>query len=202
MATILEETTAKFTAVVKDQDGTAIPYTSLDTLQLTVYDQDTETVLRTTTDALNSNGVTVDASGNLTWILEPYETKISNLTIDIEATEDKVALFEYSYSALKTGTITDGFTTTSGSSSVSVSDNAHALAVNDSVIFVGVDDVGGLELDGQFLVTEITDSNTYVIRHRGTATSTATGGGTCNYYYNGKVGKDVYKYKVKRVDVL
>lgn len=202
MATILEETTAKFTAVVKDQNGVAVPASSLDTLQLTVYDQDTEVILRTTTNALNANGVTVDASGNLTWTLRPYETKISNLTIDVEDTEDKVALFEYSYSALKAGTLTNAFTTTLDSSLVSVSDIAHALAVNDSVIFVGVEDVGGLELDGQFLVVSITDANTYVIRHRGTATSTATGGGTCNYYYNGKVGKDVYKYKVKRVDVL
>lgn len=202
MPTILEETTAKYTATVTDQDGSAVPAASLDTVHLTVYNKSDEAIIRTTLDALNVNGVTIDSNGALTWLMEPYETKITDRTIEIDDKEDHVALFEYSWNALKTNTLTDKITTTSGSSSVSIEDSAHGLSVDDHVIFTGADDVGGLEMDGLFLVTSITDPNNYVISHRSEATSSETGGGTFTYFYNGKVGKHKYPFKVQRVDVL
>lgn len=203
MATVLEETTNKYTATIKDQDGTAVPSSSLDAMTLTVYNETSETIIRTTMDALNTNGVTVDANGLVTWTMRPYETKIVDLTINVEDTEDRVALFEYYYSSLSSGTMaSNAFTTVSGESTVSVSHAAHGLAVDDNVVFIGVDDVGGLELDGLWLVSEITDPNTYVIRHRSAATSSETGGGTPEFYYNGKSGKHRLKFKVRRVDTV
>jgi len=203
MPTILEETTAKYTGTLTDQDGNAIADTALDALLLTVYNADDETIIRTTLDALNTNGVTIDGSGNIEWIMEPYETKINDLTIEINDSEARVALFEYYYSAISSGTMSSNpFTTTEDSSSVSVSHSAHALSVDDHVVFVNADDVGGLEMDGIWLVESITDPNTYVIRHRTAATSSETAGGTPEFYYNGKSAKHQYRFNVKRVDTV
>lgn len=203
MPTIPEETTAKYSATIKDENGNAIAASALDALLLTVYNAEDETTIRTTMDALNANGVTVSEAGGLVWLMEPYETKINDLTIAINDTEDRVALFEYYYSSPSAGTMaSNAFTTTSGSDSVSVAHSAHALAVNDHVVFVNAENVGGLELDGLWLVESITNPNTYVIRHRTAATASATGGGTPEFYYNGKSSKWLYKFKVKRVDTI
>jgi len=69
------------------------------------------------------------------------------------------------------------FSTTSGSSVVSVADNNHGLSVGDVVLFDNSSAVGGLDLNAAFRVNSVTDANNYTIAATSTATSTVGGGG-------------------------
>lgn len=85
--------------------------------------------------------------------------------------------------ARETGTLgTDPFTTTNGSDEVSVADTSHGLALDAYVTFSGATDTGGLVMNGEFQVIEVTSANAYVIQHTSAATSTATGGGASVAY--------------------
>jgi hypothetical protein len=72
---------------------------------------------------------------------------------------------------------TDPFTTTDGELLVEVEDTAHSATVGTYVTFSGATAVGGLDLNGEFEIVRIIDSNTYNIVSPTPATSTATGGG-------------------------
>jgi hypothetical protein len=72
-----EGSTAIYTAVLQDQDGVIIPLADISTLTISLCTLDgTEINGRTDQNALNANGVTVDALGNLTFVLEPADTAI------------------------------------------------------------------------------------------------------------------------------
>jgi hypothetical protein len=92
---IAEKTSAKVTAVIKDEDGNAIPSGSLDSLKLTLYVKGTDTHVnsRDAQNVLNANDVTVDAQGNLTWLLRPEDTVMNGTG----TSEVHVALFEWAW---------------------------------------------------------------------------------------------------------
>jgi hypothetical protein len=73
--------------------------------------------------------------------------------------------------------LTNPFTTTSGSPIVSVADNSHGFAVGDFVIFKNFSAVGGLDMNNQFEVTAITNSNVFTVTHTSNATGSVSGGG-------------------------
>ena len=92
---------------------------------------------------------------------------------------------------------TDPFTTTSGSTSVSVAHTSHGTAVDDAVIFSGAAAVGGITVSGEYTVTSVTNSNAYVITHGSTATSSASGGGaSVAYQYLLAVGQQHTSYQL------
>jgi len=103
---ILEKTTPKITAVIKDENGVAIPSTSLDTLTLDFYnmsDNPTFAVInsRTAQNVLNANDVSLDTSGNLTWQMVPLDNAVIDSAL---TTEDHRAVFNWTYSGgAKTG---------------------------------------------------------------------------------------------------
>ena len=80
-----------------------------------------------------------------------------------------------------TATLTNPFTTTSGSATVLVTDTAHGALQGDFVTFSGASAVGGLTLNGEFQISFVND-NSYNITSATTASSSATGGGTCLLY--------------------
>lgn len=87
------------------------------------------------------------------------------------------------------GTLTNPFSTTSGSPLVTVADTAHATSVGDYVRFENASAVGGITVDGEYVVTSVTDSDNYVVTHTSNATSTAgPGGGSVDYEYDVVVG--------------
>lgn len=93
----------------------------------------------------------------------------------------------------RTASLTDPFTTTSGSAVVNVTDASHGILPGATVIISGATDTGGIlaaNLNGEHLVTGYIDENTYQITAATSATSTATGGGavTINYLLN--IGSD------------
>ena len=73
--------------------------------------------------------------------------------------------------------LTNPFTTTSGSPTVSVADNSHGFAVGDFVIFKNFSAVGGLDMNNEFEVTTVTNSNAFTVTHTSNATGSVSGGG-------------------------
>ena len=118
-----EGTTAQITGIIQDETGAGIAAASLTTLKLTLYDLATDAIInsRTAQDVKNTNGGSVDASGNLTMVLTPADNVIlgsastSKALGDLMAArgsqplplggkarsqvETHVALFEFTYSS-------------------------------------------------------------------------------------------------------
>jgi len=89
-----------------------------------------------------------------------------------------------------TATLTNPFTTTSGSATVLVTDNAHGALQNDFVTFSGASAVGGLTLNGEFQINFIS-ANSYNITAASLASSGATGGGTVTAAYQINTGSEI-----------
>ena len=70
------------------------------------------------------------------------------------------------------------FTTTNGSRNVLVSIASHGAVSGDFVTFSGTTAVGGLTLNGEYQITDVTTSATFSITAASAATSSANGGGT------------------------
>jgi hypothetical protein len=92
-----------------------------------------------------------------------------------------------------TETLTNPFTTTSGSTVVTVTDVNHGAIDGDYVTFSGASTVGGLDLNNEYRITYI-DSETYTITASSAANADATGGGTVTASYQINVGQAVFGY--------
>ena len=89
-----------------------------------------------------------------------------------------------------TATLTNPFTTTSGSATVLVTDTAHGALEGDFVTFSGASAVGGLTLNGEFQISFISE-DTYNITSATNASSSATGGGTVTATYQINTGSEI-----------
>lgn len=85
-------------------------------------------------------------------------------------------------------TLTNPFTTTSGSAIVSVEDADHGAEQGDFVRFSGATAVGGLTIDGEYQITAVQDGSHYTITASSPASSSATGGGSVMVEYDINVG--------------
>jgi len=86
-----------------------------------------------------------------------------------------------------TETLTNPFTTTSGSPIVEVEDAAGGYVDGDYVTFSGATAVGGLSLNGEYQIT-YNIGTSYTITAASNASSSATGGGTVTAAYQINVG--------------
>ncbi len=94
-----EHETARYTSIVKDDVGVAIPAADLTTLTLTLYQKSDRTTIINSRDAqniLNANNVTVDSSGNLVWLMQPADNIVSDQDLDKES---HIALFQYTWNS-------------------------------------------------------------------------------------------------------
>lgn len=92
--------------------------------------------------------------------------------------------------------LTNPFTTTNGSAVVTVADTNHGIAdVGVTVTFDGASAVGGITIDGDYLVASIPNANSYTIVHSSPASSGATGGGSVSAYYEINFGLDTPAYQ-------
>ena len=89
-----------------------------------------------------------------------------------------------------TDTLTNPFTTTSGSATVLVADVAHGALQGDFVTFSGATAVGGLTLNGEFQISRI-NADSYNITAATNASSSATGGGTVTATYQINTGNEI-----------
>lgn len=102
---ILEKTTPKITATVVDEIGAAIPGSSLASLTLSLYSVSDVTFPtinnRADQNVLNTNNVTIDASGLLTWSVQAADTQILDSALSKESHR---AVFSWTYNGgVKTG---------------------------------------------------------------------------------------------------
>lgn len=87
-----------------------------------------------------------------------------------------------------TVTLTNPFTTVSGSPIVTVTDTNGGYNDGDFVTFSGATAVGGLTLNGEFEISFTAAVNEYAISASSNATASATGGGTVTAAYQINVG--------------
>ena len=87
---------ALYTAIIKDEDGNEIPGTSLDTLTLTLYTLEAQTIINSRDDQniLGAGGGAVDGLGVLTMDLNEFDNAIINNALDVEWRE---MLFKWTY---------------------------------------------------------------------------------------------------------
>lgn len=82
------------------------------------------------------------------------------------------------------GTLTNPFSTTSGSAIVNVASAGHGRVAGALVRFSGASAVGGITIDGEYAVTTTPDTDNFTITHSAPAGSTAgPGGGSVDYEY-------------------
>jgi len=201
VAKLNEETSNTYTAQLIDKDSASRTLAEVETVLLTVYDSKSQTILRECSDARNANGVTITSAGAATWQIKPFETVFVNASSRPGSTEEHTALFEFSWAASGQDSISAPYATTAASQTVTVTHASHGLAANEHVVFVGGDNVGGLNLQGAHVIASVVDSNTYTITSKIAATSTATGGGTVTAHNNPKVAKHQYKFQVRKLDL-
>ena len=92
----------------------------------------------------------------------------------------------------KTETLTGPFTTASGSSIVTVTDNTYSPAAGDYVYFSGGTAIGGVLVSGDYMVASVLSGTQYTIIVGQTASATVTGGGTVTAQYEYPSGNTVY----------
>ena len=85
--------------------------------------------------------------------------------------------------------LTNPFTTVSGSTTVTVTDANGGYTNGDFVTFSGASAAGGLTLNGEFQITYST-GNTYTIESSSAASSSATGGGSVTAKYQINIGPE------------
>jgi hypothetical protein len=93
---------------------------------------------------------------------------------------------------VKTNTLTNPFTTSSGSATVTVTDGTYNPSVGDYVVFSGAVVVNGITISGEYVVTAVPSSITYQIVASNVASGSGSGGGTVVTQYEYPVGLDVY----------
>lgn len=192
-----------------DQDGNQMLLASLDALLLTVYNDEDSSLIRPTQPVLNANGVTVvettDANGNnvtrVTWTIKPFESKIQNTTAEPGERESHPAYFELIWNSTASPTLSNPFTTTASSKEVIVNRTGHGLSVDEHVAFSGATDVGGVDMDGVYVITEVVDSDNFKVLAKVAATSGASGGGSPTMYVNPRTNKITVAMSVTKVDI-
>ena len=93
---VRENSTAKYTAVLKDENDVAVPAANLNTFILTLYNLADLAIINSRDDqnVLNANNVTVDSSGNVVWIMKQLDNPIIDDTLEYET---HVGLFQFTY---------------------------------------------------------------------------------------------------------
>ena len=102
---ILENTTAFWSGVLKDQTGAVIPSSALSALKLTHMVHDTSVLpyavinTRNQQNVLNTNNVTVDGAGLVTWEMLPVDNIIVDTTLTHAQQEGHVSILEFEWNA-------------------------------------------------------------------------------------------------------
>lgn len=73
-----QDSTARYTATITDENGDAIPSADLTSVKLTLKNMDDGAIInsRNLQDVLNANDVTIDADGLLTWDMTPDDNPL------------------------------------------------------------------------------------------------------------------------------
>lgn len=192
-----ERTTSPFTGTLTNELSTTVLKTELDAVQLVVYDKKQKVVLRETRDALEF----VQANGSVDWLLTPHVTSLVNPDVPDSALLTHVAVWEFCWGSHVIDTASIGFATVLDSRTVTVTHPAHGFQVENHVIFKGAPEVGGLEMDGVFVVTSVLGGDQYTVDHINKATSSASETRLTEYYWNPMTTKHAFEFVVRKREV-
>ncbi len=130
------------------------------------------------------------------WVWSSGDAGIGNSYIGVGTNTQYYIFFGGVYNdvtpIVETNILTNPFTTVSGSRTVTVTDSTYNPSVGDHVNFSGATIVGGLLIDGEYVVSAVLSGTTYTIEAIANASSSATGGGTVTTEYEYPVGLNVY----------
>ncbi len=195
----LEETHARITATLRDDNGDDLSLTDFDLVLLTIHSKRPFAFLRKTT---NAAGLIDLVDGEFSWLLQPRDTDLVDGS-KVGATEGHVATFEFAHASDRVDDLVDPFSVTSGSSVVTVTHPGHGLEVGEHVSFDATDEVGGLSLSGLFLVTEVVDADTFrTAAHQNATATAADAGGAVVAYLRPYSNKWVLDHSVKQADLM
>lgn len=196
-----EKTSGTISGTIVDELGVGIDGALLETLFVTIYVQgDTAQRVRTSVDMLTDPRFAITSAGVFTWTIRAEDTQILDSDLAIGSSEVHTVYFEFGWNSPDTGTLADPFSVTAASKTITVTHNAHGLIVGDHAVFNNAEDVGGIDLDGCYVVQTVT-VNTFTIEHQtAAATTDAGGGGGVSYFYNGKTASDELLIVTKHVD--
>lgn len=95
---VKEQTTPKYTATLRDDAGAVLPAASLATLALTLYVVKTDGTIayvnsRNAQDVLNTNNVSIDGNGLITWSVQVADTTL----VEALPFERHIALWEWTW---------------------------------------------------------------------------------------------------------
>ena len=95
---------------------------------------------------------------------------------------------------IKTNVLTNPFQTSypATPTKVTVTDAGYSPSVGDYVVFSGASAVGGITIDGEYVVVTVPTGSTYTITSATAATSSASGGGTVTANYEYPVGGAIF----------
>jgi hypothetical protein len=93
---IRENSIAKYTAQLVDEDGVGISSADLNTFTLTLYNLSDGAIInsRNSQDVLNNNNVTVGSTGLVTWSIQQTDSVITD-TVNQPEYETHIALWEW-----------------------------------------------------------------------------------------------------------
>jgi hypothetical protein len=107
---VWERESRKFTGLLTREDGvTALPASLLNTLTLTLSSlHGAQAIVNSRNDqnVLNANGVTVDESGNFTWLMDALDNQVLDATLPVERHR---MLLEATFSGTKAGKFVHDF---------------------------------------------------------------------------------------------
>ena len=130
------------------------------------------------------------------WIWSSGDAGVGNSYIGVGTNTKYYIYFGGVYNditpTIQTDILTNPFTTVSGSKTVTVTDGTYNPGVGDYVTFSGATAVGGLTINGNYVVTGVLTGSTYTIASVNSASSSATGGGTVTAAYEYPVGLNVF----------
>ena len=81
--------------------------------------------------------------------------------------------------------------TQSGSRVITLTDPNYTPNVGDYIVITSTANVGGLSINGEYIITTVPTSTTFTVNATNPASSTATGGGTVTFQFEYPTGLDV-----------
>jgi hypothetical protein len=140
---------------------------------------------------------TFDGVARSIWVWSSGDAGVGNAYIGVGTNTQYYIYFGGVYNdvtpIVRTNILTNPFTTNYNGNpySVLVTDSTYNPGVGDHVDFSGASVVGGILINGEYVVTAVISGTTYTITSTAAATS-ATGGGTVTTEYEYPVGLNVY----------
>lgn len=199
MATVVsEKTTARISATFVDENGAAVDLTALDVCRASIRNED-GSLVRSSDSLLDNPNAELPDDGKFVWYLTPYDTALDADT-ELDTTEGRTAYVRIAWDSEDSVALTNPIATTEDEREVIITHAGHGLAVRDAIFLECAADVGGLDFDSCWIVTEVINANSYKIEHHTPATSTATGGGAVTVWRKCKSAVAKLAFNVLRDD--